>query len=78
MAMAVRDRRGDGCPGMAVGVAASGNQEDMDEFDGTGQQRLLLPADGRVLLLERLNGTSEEPDLAECLRHEFDCGLYAG
>lgn len=54
MAMAVRDRRGDGCLRLAVGIAASGDQEDMDEFDGAGQQRLLLPADGRVLLLDRL------------------------
>ena len=54
MAMAAGGRRGNGCLGLVVGIAASGDQEDMDEFDGAGQQRLLFSADGRVLLLDRL------------------------
>ena len=78
MAMAVRDRRGDGCLRLAVGIAASGDQEDMDELNGAGQQRLLFPVDGFVLLLHPLKGTPEELDLVESLRHEFDCRLYAG
>ena len=54
MAMAVRNRCDNGCAGLAVGLAVAGDQEDMDELDGVGQQRLLFPVDGLVLLLDRL------------------------
>ena len=54
MAMAVRNRCDNGCAGLAVGLAVAGDQEDMDELDGVGQQWLLFPVDGLVLLLDRL------------------------
>ena len=37
-----------------LGLAVAGDQEDMDELDGVGQQWLLFPVDGLVLLLDRL------------------------
>ena len=54
MAMAVRNWCDNGCAGLAVGLAVAGDQEDMDELYGAGQQRLLFPVDGFVLLLDRL------------------------
>ena len=54
MAMAVRNRCDNGCAGLAGGLQLPVDQEDMDELDGVGQQWLLFPVDGLVLLLDRL------------------------
>ena len=52
--MARHHRRVDAHGWMDMGHLASRHQETMDQFDGTGEQRLLLPADGIVLLHHRL------------------------
>lgn len=78
MAVAAGDRCGDGGNRLVVGIATPGHQKDLDQFDGFGQQRLLLPVDGIVLLLDRLQGAAEAYHVAEGVRDEFNRRLYVG
>ena len=55
--MVFRSRCGDGCCRMAMGIADAGDQDDLDQFDGAGEQRLLLLVDGVVLLSDNKNIT---------------------
>ena len=49
-----RYRRTDGNHRLDMGYLASGYQEDMDQFHGIGQQRLLFLADGIIPFFEFL------------------------
>ncbi len=61
-----------------MGSGASGYQEVVDQLDGIGKQRVLLPVDGFVLLPDRPQRMVAADDVVARLWHEFHRGLYAG
>ena len=53
-----------------MGHGSPSHQTHLDGLYGPREQRLLLPADGYLLPVDRLSGTQQAPNRAEGLRYE--------
>ena len=77
MDLPVRRRKRNGHRWLAMASPTSRHQKDMDQFHGSGQQWLLLPAYGSILLPDRLQRFPAGLDLAKSDWNELHTGIYA-
>lgn len=61
--------------GKSIFLGSPRYQAHLDGLNGSGQQRILLPADGNLLPVDRLSGTQQAPYPPEGLRYEQHHGL---
>ena len=75
---AVCSRCGHGGSRLAVASLVASHQEDMDQFDGAGEQWLLPAAHGCGVLSGGLPGLQAWYRVAQGVWHELHCRLYDG